>query len=1215
MLNFTVLGRSEHPRGNPASTSIFLKTHLHFNFSMKLRVVYVILGLFTSLLVFNKETQAQTALTLGDVAFVGYQSDNPDIFSIVLLTDITTGTTISFTENGWFAAGGFRTGEGTCTYTANDNLTCGTEITIQGLSASNNGGFTAGTMSGSSLALSASGDQVFAYQTTVPTAGNQAPFLAAIQMNGAWDADATSANTSAKPTVFTDGVNSISISPEVDNAVYNCAVNGPGAAAIRPAVNNSANWTTSGGLGLSFPPNCSFACASISVTTGVIAGAPFCVTASTGAPVTVPFTSIGTFNPGNIYTAWLSDATGSFAAPTNIGTLASTANSGNIAATIPAGTPSGTMYRIRVDASDPATTGSPNVSDFEIILGVPDVNTELAVPNDMQVDVSWALPTGCYDEIFVFAKAGGSLTNTPTGDGTAYTANATFGSGTDMGGGEYCVYKSTATSVSVTGLTNGTNYCFKIWCRKGTDWSAGVEVCQTPNPSSNLSRGDLAILAVNGNNGACSGNVGEDEISFVCFRDITSGFAIDFTDNGWERCNAGQWGNTEGAVQMTRTGGTITAGTVITFRVHNGVFTGISPDNNWTFNSLSTNGGTFAINNGGDQIYFMQGGTWNDGTASGHNATYTGGTVLFGFSTNATWVASCGTNPTQNSNMYAGLECFTMAPTGSTDYNKYTGPTTAVNQGSWLGRINNTGNWTSYADCATYNAAVPDYAGGYTISIAIGGFSPGRWLGTNSSDWFDCSNWENLQVPDQTVDVQLPNSGVVNECVVNLPGAECHSFTIKSARTMTINGTGNLDVYDGWTNDGTFTHTAGSVTFRSTAAILGGANQTDFFNVIMNKDAATDDMTLNNIITIANSATFTLGNFNSTAAFYPSFLAGSSVVGVNNSSFVDGPVEKVGNTAFVFPTGDAADYQPIAISNVTGGATNAFTAEYFQVDPHPTYDENLKDITINLISSCEYWTLDQSNGTPTAEVTLAWDANSCGVTVLCDLLVARWDGAMWKDHGNGGTTGVAAAGTVVSGINCITPANVTTFSPFTLASATPANPLPVNLLDYSAKYVNEEVELSWSTASETDNAFFTIERSTDGTNFEFVLQMPANNGNEVMLYQDRDDTPPSGLVYYRLSQTDENGETERLRTESVLVPAHEGIEYVNVTDGMLNFGYSSDFDFTLEVIDLTGRAVETFRVNGAEGFRHQLNLQSLSKGIYTIRVIDGMKLSTSRIKL
>src|ERR1043165_3487095 len=92
------------------------------------------------------------------------------------------------------------------------------------------------------------------------------------------------------------------------------------------------------------------------ITTGTITGRPFCPCSA----VSVPFTSTGTFTAGNIYTAQLSNAAGSFAAPVAIGTLASTANTGTIAATIPCGTPTGSGYRIRVISSAPAVIGSDN---------------------------------------------------------------------------------------------------------------------------------------------------------------------------------------------------------------------------------------------------------------------------------------------------------------------------------------------------------------------------------------------------------------------------------------------------------------------------------------------------------------------------------------------------------------------------------------------------------------------------------------------------------------------------------------------------------------------------------------------------------------------------------------------------------------------------------------------------------------------------------------
>ena len=91
------------------------------------------------------------------------------------------------------------------------------------------------------------------------------------------------------------------------------------------------------------------------ITTGTIAGSPFCA----GASVSVPYTITGTFVGGNIFTAQLSNSAGSFASPINIGTLTST-TSGTISATIPSGTTTGSGYRIRVVSSNPAITGADN---------------------------------------------------------------------------------------------------------------------------------------------------------------------------------------------------------------------------------------------------------------------------------------------------------------------------------------------------------------------------------------------------------------------------------------------------------------------------------------------------------------------------------------------------------------------------------------------------------------------------------------------------------------------------------------------------------------------------------------------------------------------------------------------------------------------------------------------------------------------------------------
>lgn len=99
-----------------------------------------------------------------------------------------------------------------------------------------------------------------------------------------------------------------------------------------------------------------------SITTAGLSSTNYCSCATT----TVSFTATGVYNAGNMYTAQLSDAAGSFASPVTIGNLSSTANTGTITVTIPCTTPLGSGYRIRVVSSNPAVTGSNNGSNLTL---------------------------------------------------------------------------------------------------------------------------------------------------------------------------------------------------------------------------------------------------------------------------------------------------------------------------------------------------------------------------------------------------------------------------------------------------------------------------------------------------------------------------------------------------------------------------------------------------------------------------------------------------------------------------------------------------------------------------------------------------------------------------------------------------------------------------------------------------------------------------------
>lgn len=205
----------------------------------------------------------------------------------------------------------------------------------------------------------------------------------------------------------------------------------PASANNNPNVKIGFNWTNNDD-GIGWDP--SFAVDDITlsvptsntITTGVIAGSPFCACSA----MSVPFTSTGTFTAGNIYTAQLSDAVGSFAAPVAIGTLASVANTGTIACTIPCGTPTGTGYRVRVISSTPPITGTDNGVNITI--------NAVVVPS---VTIA-AVPSGP-----ICAGTSVTFTATPTNGGTTPTYQWQI-NGTNVGG-------ATSSTFTTTTLANG----------------------------------------------------------------------------------------------------------------------------------------------------------------------------------------------------------------------------------------------------------------------------------------------------------------------------------------------------------------------------------------------------------------------------------------------------------------------------------------------------------------------------------------------------------------------------------------------------------------------------------------------------------------------------------------------------------------------------------------------------------------------------------------
>lgn len=98
-------------------------------------------------------------------------------------------------------------------------------------------------------------------------------------------------------------------------------------------------------------------------------------------------------------------------------------------------------------------------------------------------------------------------------------------------------------------------------------------------------------------------------------------------------------------------------------------------------------------------------------------------------------------------------------------------------------------------------------------------------------------------------------------------------------------------------------------------------------------------------------------------------------------------------------------------------------------------------------------------------------------------------------------------------------------------------PLPIELISFDAEYDGEkEVIIEWSTASQINNNYFTIETSTDGYEWEELTKINGcGNCNTQIDYRIVDENPFKGVSYYRLTQTDYDGVFEIFDPVSVII--------------------------------------------------------------------------------
>jgi len=273
-------------------------------------------------------------------------------------------------------------------------------------------------------------------------------------------------------------------------------------------------------------------------------------------------------------------------------------------------------------------------------------------------------------------------------------------------------------------------------------------------------------------------------------------------------------------------------------------------------------------------------------------------------------------------------------------------------------------------------------------------------------------------------------------------------------------------------------------------------------------------ITLNSEISVDGTLTFTSGDIDASSNNLV-LTENASFSGADDDSHVTGTIVRTlaSTSEADFPLGDGTELRQ---ANVTppDGTSRDWTVSYTS----SAYGDLTLTGSLTNVSATYYWDITPSSAANSSVIDLNWTSNP-GIqdADLTNIKLAHFTGTDWEE------IATTTAGTTTSGSVSGT---VSSFSPFTLGTVG-ANPLPIKLVTFYGEKQQKNNVLRWTTASEKNNDYFTIEKTTDGKEFYEVGRIEgAGNSIYQNSYSLTDANVDEVLNYYRLVQTDFDGDKE-----------------------------------------------------------------------------------------